>query len=637
MMNPAIIYQQRIDNSLQEISDGRKRLQYIPWGRFLLFLAIIGFTCYSVKTAHAGYIVAAALSFAGFLILGWLDSNFKQKIRTAETRIEINKHEIGAIGGDFSAFDPGLEFCNENHPYTGHLDIFGKGSLFQCINRSTTLYGKRRLAEFLNHACQFRNGIPSRQEAIKELSRKIDFRQELQRVFFEQPADMKDLPALMEWLGNDFVSDDTAARGRSSEKSDNRLKFMTFISWTIPGITLAGILLASFGVVPYPLPLMLVSLQYLIVVAYGRQFQVVNQKITSRFGILEKYSRALCLIETTSFRSRFNKKLQDDLKSNEQLNPSQIIKSLSKLLNWMDSLNMIVSAVLNGLFMINIHLLIGVEKWRLKYRIYIPGWFEVLAEFDALSGLAAFSFNNPEFVFPEISGMNMQRETSLIQPGDSPVNFPEFPQGEYLLKAEKIGHPLIPAGNCVTNDFGIHGWKQFFILTGANMSGKSTFLRTIGTNYILAMVGAPVFAEKFIFTPVEIHCSIRTNDSLVKGESYFYAELRSLKEIIAELEQGHRKLILLDEILKGTNSSDKQSGSIALVKQLMKYDVVGIFATHDVTISTLINNYPDHIRNLCFEISIEDDRMEIDYKLRPGVCKNLNASYLMKKMGIILE
>jgi DNA mismatch repair ATPase MutS len=206
-----------------------------------------------------------------------------------------------------------------------------------------------------------------------------------------------------------------------------------------------------------------------------------------------------------------------------------------------------------------------------------------------------------------------------------------------MLKAEKIGHPLIQVESCVTNDFEISAWKQFYIITGANMSGKSTFLRAIGTNYILAMVGAPVFAGKFIFTPVEINSSIRTKDSLVKGESYFYAELRSLKEIIGELEQGHRKLILLDEILKGTNSSDKQSGSMALIKQLMKYDVVGIFATHDIAISTLINTYPGHIRNLCFEISIENDRMEIDYKLREGVCKNLNASYLMKKMGIVLE
>lgn len=607
-MNPADIYQQRIDSSLQEIRNVRRRLQYIPWGRLLLFLAMVCSTYFAVKTLHPGFFVAAAMCFAGFLVLGWFDMNFKQRIRTFETRIEINLHEMTAIRGDFSVFDPGVEFYDENHPYTDDLDIFGKGSLFQCLNRSATLFGKRRLAEYLNNAYLFRNEILSRQEAIRELSGKIDFRQELQRIFFEQQTDRNDLPVLMDWLGSKPSPGKTAYK-----QATDWLKFMTVISYTGPGVTIAGILLSSFGLVPYQLPVLLITLQYLVVYAFGRQFQVVNQKITSQFSILQKYSRALVLIETASFNTGFNKKLQGDLNYNEGLPPSRIIKRLSKLLNWMDSLNMIISAILNGLLMINIHLLIGVEKWRLKYRDQIPKWFEVLAEFDALSGLAALSFNNPEFVFPELH------------------------PGEYLFKAETIGHPLIPVGSCVTNDFEIREWKQFYIITGANMSGKSTFLRAIGTNYILAMVGAPVFAGKFIFTPVEINSSIRTKDSLVKGESYFYAELRSLKEIIGELEQGHRKLILLDEILKGTNSSDKQSGSMALIKQLMNYDVVGIFATHDTAISALINTYPDHIRNLCFEISVENDRMEIDYKLREGVCKNLNASYLMKKMGIVLE
>ena len=608
MINPAGIYQQRIDGSLQEIKTFRRRLQYIPWGRFLLFLAMICSTYYSVKTVHAGFIVAASLSFSGFLILGWFDLSFKQKIRTLETRMEINKHEIAATEGDFSVFDAGVEFYNENHPYSDDLDIFGRGSLFQCLNRSTTMSGKRRLAEFLNNAYLFRDEIPSRQEAIKELSEKIDFRQELQRIFFEQDLDKNDLPVLMEWLGSK-----KSLRKPADKKTTDWLKFMTVISWAGPGIAIAGILLASFRLVQYQLPILMIILQYMVVYAFGRRFIQVNQAITSQFRILQKYSLALSLVEAASFKINFNKKLQADLKFNEQLTPSRIIKRLSQLLNWMDSLNIIISTILNGLLMINIHLLIAVEKWRLKYRDLIPKWFKVLAEFDALSGLAAFSFNNPEFIFPELHS------------------------GEYLLKAEKIGHPLIPVDKCVTNDFEIIGWKQFNIITGANMSGKSTFLRAIGTNYILAMAGAPVFAQKFIFTPIEIHSSIRTNDSLVKGESYFYAELRSLKEIIGELEQGHKKLILLDEILKGTNSSDKQSGSIALIKQLMKYNVAGIFATHDIAISSLINIYPDHIRNLCFEISIEDDRMEIDYKLRPGVCKNLNASYLMKKMGILLD
>jgi len=608
MNNPAGIYQQRTDGYLQQIRNVRRRLQYIPWGRFILFLAMVCSIWFGVKTSQPGFFISAALSFAAFLLLGWFDMNFRQKIRTFETRIEINQNEIAAINGDYSAFDPGDEFYNENHPYTHDLDIFGKGSLFQCLNRSSTIFGKKKLSDYLSNAYQFRNEIIPRQEAIRELSGKIDFRQELQGIFFEQPTDKYDLPILMDWLGsNPFLGK------KAGKQPVDWMKVMTVISYAGPGITILSILLASFGLVYYQLPVLMIILQYLFIYGFGRKFITVNQTVTSQFSILQKYSRALALIESGSFSAGFNRKLQDNLKFNEQLTPSQIIKRLSQLLNLMDSLNMIISAILNGLLMINIHLLIDVEKWRLKYRDHIPRWFEVLAGFDALSGLAAFSFNNPEFIFPE------------------------FHQGEFLFKAEKTGHPLIPTDRCVTNDFDITGWKQFYIITGANMSGKSTFLRTIGTNYILAMMGAPVFAVKFIFTPVEIHSSIRTNDSLVKGESYFYAELRSLKEIIGELEQGQRKLILLDEILKGTNSSDKQSGSIALIKQLMKYEVIGIFATHDVAISTLINTYPNHITNLYFEIFIEGDRMEIDYKLRPGVCKNLNASYLMKKMGIVPE
>jgi DNA mismatch repair ATPase MutS len=294
--------------------------------------------------------------------------------------------------------------------------------------------------------------------------------------------------------------------------------------------------------------------------------------------------------------------------------PGEVIKRLSKLLNMMDSnLNLLVSVIMNGLFMFNIHVLIAVERWRLTYKSLVPIWFEVLAEFDALSSLGTYAFNNPAYIYPE------------------PVS------DGFRFVAEKIGHPLIPRESCVTNDLEITGWNQFRIITGANMSGKSTFLRTIGANLLLAMMGAPVFAKRLTFYPIEIHSSIRTNDSLAKRESYFYAELKRLKEIITELEQGKQKLILLDEILKGTNSSDKQSGSIALIKQLMKYQLAGLFATHDLALGDLINHYPENIKNLCFEIHITGDRMEIDYKLSPGVCRNLNASFLMKNMGIILE
>jgi DNA mismatch repair ATPase MutS len=277
------------------------------------------------------------------------------------------------------------------------------------------------------------------------------------------------------------------------------------------------------------------------------------------------------------------------------------------------NLNILAAVILNGLFLFNLHLLAAVEKWKFKYREVIPQWFATIGEIDALNSLANFTANNPEFIFPVAV------------------------ENQFSLEATDLGHPLIPKEECVTNDLSISDWNQYCIITGANMSGKSTFLRAVGVNYVLAMMGAPVFASRFIFYPVNLHSSIRTSDSLARKESFFYAELKRLKQIISELERGQQTFILLDEILKGTNSKDKQSGSIALIEQLVKYQSIGLIATHDLILGDLIRDYPNNIHNLCFEIHIVDDEMSINYKLQQGVCQNLNATYLMKKMGILID
>ena len=277
------------------------------------------------------------------------------------------------------------------------------------------------------------------------------------------------------------------------------------------------------------------------------------------------------------------------------------------------NLNILVSVILNGLFMFNLHLLLKVEKWKKQNQENVPNWFEAIATFDAMSSLANFAYNYPDYVYPKQI------------------------DEEFEFSAENLGHPLIAEANRVVNTIEIKGWNQFAIITGANMSGKSTFLRTIGVNYILAMAGASVCASKLSFYPIQIHSSIRTSDSLTRNESYFYAELKRLKKIIDELESGKKKLILLDEILKGTNSKDKQAGSIALIEQLLHYKSVGLFATHDLMLGELAPRFPGQVNNLCFEIQIENDKMLIDYKLHEGVCKNLNATYLMKNMGILFE
>jgi hypothetical protein len=598
--SPEEFYSKRIGEFSAGIGRLQKPLQWIPWLRLVMFIFTGVSIFYIVKFHIAVYPALAILFFSSFLVAGWYDSKLKKEIFRLKALIKINELEINALHGDFFVFNPGNEYINPDHPYTHDLDIFGEGSLFQYVNRATTVYGADRLSDYFSHAFSYSNNILTRQKAIAELSGLTEFRQQLQLIFATRDVARNDLQALEGWLN--------APEGLKSKR------FLTIMSFLLPMITIGSIVCSFAGLVPYQASIVLVLLQMLIVFSFGRKTSVVHQAVTSQVGILQKYARFLTLTGETKFYSIFNRELQQRLRSAPQTMPDLVIKRLTTLLSLLDSnLNILVSVILNGLFMFNIHVLMAVEKWRMSYRNLVPEWFEVLAEIDALASLGTFAFNNPGYVYPE------------------PVS------GEFQFIAENIGHPLIPGGACVVNNLDIRSWNQFCIITGANMSGKSTFLRTIGTNMLLAMTGAPVFASRLIFYPIEIHSSIRTNDSLAKRESYFYAELRRLREIITELEKGSEKLILLDEILKGTNSADKQTGSIALIRQLMKYKIAGLFATHDLALGELIHHYPDNIRNLCFEIHITGNRMEIDYKLSPGVCRNLNASFLMKNMGIILE
>lgn len=555
---------------------------------------------YFATTGQTGILIGAALAFVLFFLAGWYDAVLKKEMKRYAALIRINQQELDAISGNYKVFEPGTSYIDEENPYTFDLDIFGEQSLFQYVNRTVTRFGNRKLADYFLHAFSYHEDILSRQEAIQELSNELEFRQQLQLVFFNLPTSLTDISELITWLN-----------GPNAIQRANLIRWLA-VAFSL--FTISMLTCSIAGSVSYQIPVMLILMQLLMVYAFGRRTMKVHNQVTNHFRIINLYSRYLAFIEQKNFTGTYLHGLKTGLQSDRGEMPGRVIKRLSIILNWMDmNLNIVVAVILNGLFLFNLHMLVSVERWRGKYRDLVPGWFGILGELDALGSLATFSFNHPDYLYPE------------------PVGEP------FLLVAEGIGHPLIPAGRCVTNSLEIRGWKQFRIITGANMSGKSTFLRTVGVNYILAMLGAPVFADRMVFTPVEVYSSIRTNDSLVKRESYFYAELKRLKKIIDELEGGKRFLILLDEILKGTNSKDKQTGSIALIRQFMNYSLVGLFATHDLSLGSLIEHYPGNIQNLCFEISILKDRMDIDYKLLSGVCKNLNASYLMKQMGILID
>jgi len=345
----------------------------------------------------------------------------------------------------------------------------------------------------------------------------------------------------------------------------------------------------------------------------GMYLKTINRKyrmLSRKSDLVKKYSGLLQTVEKEAFSSPHMNGLKEALSGKGRL-PSGATKKLSAILNAFEARNnMLMGFLLNFLFLWDIIQVMRTEKWQAMHKEELPKWMEVLAETDAICSLANFHFNHPGSIFPGIH------------------------EDGSLLIARDLGHPLVPERSRVDNPASIPGWKHFTIITGANMAGKSTYLRTVGVNLVLAMAGSAVIAEEMAFHPAQLVTSIRTRDSLQKSESYFYAELKRLKYIIGRLQEGERLVILLDEILKGTNSRDKQSGSIALLTKLLRYNACGLVATHDLALGELEKQYPDQVVNKSFEVIIENDLLVFDYKLKDGIARQMNATFLMKKMGI---
>lgn len=289
---------------------------------------------------------------------------------------------------------------------------------------------------------------------------------------------------------------------------------------------------------------------------------------------------------------------------------------LRRLRRLMDNLNQrnnaLVFLLLNGFLLWDFRQLAALDGWLRRYGREVAGWFGALAGFDALASLGAFAYNHPGYVYPEAVG------------SDRPV-----------YEAEALGHPLIDPARCVCNPVQLPARPSFLIVTGANMAGKSTYLRAVGVNFVLAMLGAPVCAASMTFTPCTLFTGLHTTDSLAGNESYFFAELKRLRQVVLRQRAGEKCMVILDEILKGTNSVDKQTGSLALVRQLVSLGTVGAAATHDLVLGSLAEEFPGVVRAVCFESEIVDDALHFDYRLRPGVARHMNACFLMEQMDII--
>ncbi len=593
MMSPREVYLSRETEfsgsaeRLKKLSDRLSMARLAAFaGGLVLFAVLLSFS-----------VIAAVVTLAVALVLfAWLVIKYETTEKSRKRYLhlaEINRLELKCLEGDFSGFKSGEEYAERDHPYSYDLDIFGKASLFQYMCRTTSKPASDRLAEYLKQPGTLEE-ILLRQEAVAELQPLTDWRQELMTLGYLNAGAGNDPAPLMQWLDSDDLFRKT---GREKIITGClSLLALAAVTAVIAGLP-AGILAPVFGV------------NFIFYFTRFKRISKLQEQVSRSSDLLKAYSEIIRLIENRKLTSPLLQKLQSAFR--DEIAASDRIRQLSKLVSRLDyRLNVLVSAPLNLLFFADIHFCLALEKWKREHAPRIPGWFTAMAEFEALASMANMAFNNPGWVYPQVT------------------------DDYFVFRAEEMGHPLIPAGRRISNGFATEGAGKAIIVTGSNMSGKSTFLRTCGVNAVLAFAGAPVCASAFTVSLVRLHSSMRIADSLEENISSFYAELRRLRAIISGAESDPKVFLLLDEILRGTNSDDRYAGSVALIKQLTGYGAVAMVATHDLRLAGLEKELPQSIENYHFDVKVNDEELFFDYLLTPGICSSFNASLLMKKMGI---
>lgn len=587
-------YQNKVIHYSELFSKINKRYNSISLLRLLSVFMCLFLLFYYIKTNEAFYIVLALLFFVGFIFLMRVHSklSFKKQLTTA--LLQINKNEIAFLKREKLPFEDGIEFNDFHHPYAYDLDVFGEHSLFQNLNRTATYIGKRTLANQLLQ--QLPNEvILENQEAINELKAKIDWRQD--------------------FLALATISDDSKSSYDSiiywkSFRNNTLPKVLIVLSFAVP-LLFFGVLAAYFITSK---TILLSYLSYIFIanlMILGKSVKRIRSEIAKADNvdkIVKQYSLLVEKIESETFQSKKLTDLQQQLIFKNAA-ASIHLKQLSELFSRMDTINNFVTAtVFNGTFLFNLHVLKALLKWKENYSEEFEKWIGIIGEFEALNSLANLAYNNPDFVFPEINS-------------------------EYKIGFSDLGHPLLNPLTRVGNETHFYP-ESFVILTGSNMSGKSTFLRSLGVNMVLGAIGSVVCASEANIHPLPVLVSMRLSDSLADSESYFFAEIKRLKQIMDALEK-KPAFVLLDEILRGTNSDDKRNGTIEVVKKIIGKNAIGAIATHDIEVCLTTNEYPGILTNQCFEVEIQNNELHFDYKLRNGICKNRSATFLMQKMGVI--
>ena len=574
------MYKEKLETATQLYKQYYQQYNAIAFARLidLLFAIVIGYKAINESSWLWGFL-AAVMIVLFFLLIG-KHKQIAVKRRIAKAKIAINEREIAFIEQGIYPADNGKDFEPAQHPYAYDLDILGEKSLYHYLNRTHTYLGRKRLAQRLLYPDT--TTILTHQEAIKALTPQLAWRQ----TFMAHAEQIDDSPSFYDRLQQWAVTP-TPPMG----------KFMRVFTVISPIVfTLSAII----GYI-YDYEVLKSIAKLLLTINLSVFFFYISKINKEKLGFEHTYAMLYAFKECIAqVEAHFPEK-------NKQA--STHIAQLSRLLDDLDSVsNILVSIPLNIFSFYHLHRYRALLQWKRTYGTHIAQWLETVATTEVLCSFANFAYNNPHFVYPTFNN-------------------------QYRINFEDVGHPLIAENERITNNITLDE-AHFIILTGSNMSGKSTFLRTLGVNMLLAQVGLPVCAREAAIHPLPLLVSMRLSDSLSDGKSYFFAEINRIEQIMTALKR-ERCMVLLDEILRGTNSEDKQYGTIKIIERLLSLKAIGIVATHDIEVCKTADRYPQQLQNKCFESYIHEGELSFDYKLREGICQNKNATFLMEKLGII--
>ena len=590
------LYQHKAEETNAQLVSLRSRSRFFILTEIGSFLVAIGFVVLYTLLADAAWtLLCAVAALCFYLYIRRRDVLNDRKIKHGEALLGVYQNEIDYQHGNFSGFEAGEQYVNPQHPYTFDMDVFGVGSLFQRMNRTISTGGSDQLAACLSTEWghtkreQLIGQIRMRMAAIDELGQDETFLSTFKSLGVKERINTAEVLKAL-----------TAIHQQTFPKIFHNPLLRYFCYADLLGFYVS-IVLSIMGLAPSLLPLWWGMFNFMFAFLCGhKHMRVISELIAKVHAQVDGYLQVLKLINTTEFKSAELQALKAQL-SGAEASFEQLELILQKIDNRSNEVGVFI---FNSFALIDLTIVRLFLRWQHTYEQRTKEWIDGLNLFDALVSMGNYRLNEDRAVKAEISEEN-----------------------KVVYEAKGLYHPFL-GEKAVANDFTIHD-HEYYIVTGANMAGKSTFLRSLGINYLLAMNGLPVFADELKVSAFHLFTSMRTTDDLTHGISYFNAELLRLKKLLGSLHDDVPSLIILDEILKGTNSLDKLNGSRLFLQYIAERNVTGVIATHDLELSKMENEYEGRFHNYCFEIELGED-ITYSYKITKGVARNQNATYLLK-------